>query len=74
MWKDVAGKISGIENITVEEVQKKWVEKIPLGRLASPRDIADTIFYLCSDKAAYITGQVINVCGGLSIFNCKKEF
>ncbi len=67
MWKDVAGKISGIENITVEEVQKKWVGKIPLGRLASPGDIADTIFYLCSDKAVYITGQVINVCGGLSI-------
>ena len=67
MWKDVAGKISIIENITVEEVQDKWISKIPLGRLASPKDIANMILYLCSDKAAYITGQVINVCGGLSI-------
>ncbi len=67
MWQDIKGKISSIENIPIEEVQKKWIEKIPLGRLAIPRDIADTISYLCSERALYITGQVINVCGGLSI-------
>jgi meso-butanediol dehydrogenase / (S,S)-butanediol dehydrogenase / diacetyl reductase len=67
MWADIAGKISSIENIPVEEIQKKWVEKIPFCRLASTKDIANAILFLCSDESSYITGQVINICGGLSI-------
>jgi 3-oxoacyl-[acyl-carrier protein] reductase len=38
---------------------------IPLGRAGSPQDVADAITFLASDKAAYITGQVIHVSGGM---------
>ncbi|MBI4572781.1 MAG: SDR family oxidoreductase [candidate division NC10 bacterium] len=38
---------------------------IPLGRLATPEDIANTVAFLASDEAAYMTGQAINVTGGL---------
>lgn len=38
---------------------------IPLGRLASPEDIANAVAFLASDEAAYMTGQAINVTGGL---------
>lgn len=38
---------------------------IPLGRLASPEDIANAVTFLASDEAAYMTGQAINVTGGL---------
>lgn len=38
---------------------------IPLGRLASPEDIANSVAFLASDEAAYMTGQAINVTGGL---------
>jgi NAD(P)-dependent dehydrogenase (short-subunit alcohol dehydrogenase family) len=38
---------------------------IPLGRLAVPEDIASAVAFLASDEAAYMTGQAINVTGGL---------
>ena len=40
---------------------------VPLRRIGKPEDIADVISYLASDKAGYITGQVITVDGGLTI-------
>ena len=39
---------------------------IPLGRLGTPREIGDLVAFLCSDRAAYITGTVITVDGGLT--------
>ncbi|MFW6054594.1 MAG: 3-oxoacyl-[acyl-carrier-protein] reductase [Thermodesulfobacteriota bacterium] len=47
------------------EARKKFLERIPLGRLGEPEDIAETVAWLASDRAAYITGQVIAVNGGL---------
>ena len=38
---------------------------IPLGRLATPEDIANMVAFLASDEAAYVTGQAVNVTGGL---------
>jgi 3-oxoacyl-[acyl-carrier protein] reductase len=38
--------------------------QIPLGRFAEPQEIADAILFLCSDLAAYITGQTLHVNGG----------
>lgn len=51
---------------TDEEVAE-ITEEIPLGRCGSPRDIAETIFFLASEKASYITGQVVAVNGGMVI-------
>jgi len=45
---------------------EKYIKMTPLGRMATPEDIAGPILFLCSDAAAYITGQVIMVDGGLS--------
>lgn len=41
--------------------------QIPLGRIGQPQDIAEAVAFLASDKAAYITGQVISVDGGMGI-------
>ena len=43
----------------------RLVEQIPLARLGEPRDIADAVLFLAGDKAAYITGQVLHVNGGM---------
>ena len=46
---------------------EKWYEKIPLGRFGKTEDVANTALFLASDLSAYITGQVISVCGGMSM-------
>ena len=43
------------------------VKRIALGRMAQPREVADIVTFLCSEKASYITGDVILVDGGLTI-------
>ena len=48
-----------------EETIKKWTDGIPLKRGGEPKDIANTSLFLASDLSSYITGQVINVCGGM---------
>ena len=48
-----------------EEVKNDWSTHIPLGRLGSPDDIAAAVGFLASDEAAYITGQVLAVNGGM---------
>ena len=45
-------------------MRQKMLEQIPLGRWARPEEIANTILWLCSDLAGYVTGQTINVNGG----------
>ncbi len=47
-----------------EELRQEMMRNIPLQRLGQPEDIADCVEFLISDKAAYITGQVISVNGG----------
>ncbi len=49
-----------------EEVRNEWASKIPLRRGGTPEDIADVAVFLASDQSKYVTGQVINVCGGMN--------
>jgi 3-oxoacyl-[acyl-carrier protein] reductase len=54
-----------IETDMVQELPKdKILPMIPLGRFGTPQEVADVVSFLCSDKATYITGQVIAVNGG----------
>ena len=43
----------------------EWAESIPLKRSGKPEDVANTTLFLASDMSSYITGQVVNVCGGM---------
>lgn len=47
------------------DMQQKMLEAIPLGRYGRPDDVAEAVLFLASDRASYITGQVISVCGGM---------
>ena len=49
------------------EVRDKMVAVIPLGRMGLPEEVAETVAFLASDAAAYITGEVITVGGGRSL-------
>ena len=48
-----------------EDVKKGYLNSIPLARFGKPEDIADAVAFLVSDKASYITGQVLSVDGGM---------
>lgn len=50
-----------------EKVKEEMKARIPLGRMGSAREIASAIVFLASDEAAYITGHVLNVNGGLHL-------
>lgn len=50
-----------------EKVIKALEDKVPMGRLGKPEDVANTFAFLASDEAAYINGAVIEVSGGLTI-------
>lgn len=49
-----------------EDVIENWTKEIPLKRAGNPEDVANLCVFLASDNSSYITGQVINVCGGMS--------
>lgn len=53
--------------ITPEESLARMISRIPLGRIESPDDVANAVSFLCSPDAAYITGQSLNVCGGMEM-------
>ncbi len=48
------------------EVRKAWEEQIPLRRGGTPDDVANVTLFLASDLSAYVSGQVINVCGAMN--------
>ena len=47
-----------------DSVLQELVDQVPLGRLATPEEVAPAVVFLASDHAAYITGTTLNVSGG----------
>lgn len=48
-----------------DEVSKEMLSRIPVKSYGTPDDVADCVLFLVSDRSRYITGQVINVDGGM---------
>lgn len=55
------------QQITFEESLARMASRIPLGRLETPQDVANAVSFLCSQDASYITGQTLNVDGGMEM-------
>ena len=55
---DMTGKLS-------EEVRAEFLKTIPLKRAGLPEDVANVVCFFCQDESAYVTGQVLNIDGGM---------
>ena len=58
--------LGGIERGHSDEFKRRYCAKVPLKRMATETDAVNAIMFLASDAASYITGQCLNVCGGLT--------
>ena len=63
--KELAKSRSAVLGKNENEIFESWAMDAPLKRLGEPREVADTIVWLASERASYITGQTILVDGGL---------
>jgi 3-oxoacyl-[acyl-carrier protein] reductase len=63
--KDLAASRSKASGKTQQEIFEGWAADAPLKRLGEPREVADAIVWLASERASYITGQTILVDGGI---------
>lgn len=77
-------RVNGVApGATVTDINASWIDDpkaranveshIPLGRAAQAEEIAAAFLFLASDEAAYITGQTLYVCGGLTLYNDFRE-
>ncbi|MFT4072473.1 MAG: 3-oxoacyl-[acyl-carrier-protein] reductase [Dysgonamonadaceae bacterium] len=53
--------------VLADDVKKRWIEQIPVRRIGEAEDIANVTVFLASDLSSYMTGQVLNVCGGMNM-------
>jgi NAD(P)-dependent dehydrogenase (short-subunit alcohol dehydrogenase family) len=56
---------AALRGMTVDEVRAEYVSLTPLGRLEEPEDVADVVAFLASDRARFVTGEALNVTGGV---------
>jgi 3-oxoacyl-[acyl-carrier protein] reductase len=63
--KELAKARSAAQGKPEKEIAEGWAADTPLKRLGEPREVADTIVWLASERASYITGQTVLVDGGL---------
>jgi len=65
MWEQLDKEKGELFNLPAGTAFQQAVSEVPLGRAAKPDEIAEVVLFLCSSGAAYVTGQALNVCGGL---------
>jgi 3-oxoacyl-[acyl-carrier protein] reductase len=61
---DVSRAQAAAQGVAPEEIVARWTRNIPLGRLGQPEDLAALVAFLCSERAAYVTGTSTAVDGG----------
>ncbi len=62
--EDLKTKLAERSDLPPDEIQKNWERDIPMKRLATPREVADVVVFLCSGRSTYVTGTMLVVDGG----------
>lgn len=66
LWTQRAAKIAAEQNRSEESIIEDFSHDIPLGRFGQPREVGVMVVWLASPLAAYVTGQAVNVDGGIA--------
>jgi NAD(P)-dependent dehydrogenase (short-subunit alcohol dehydrogenase family) len=64
LWDGAFAELAQLTGKTSADLEAAWTAQTPLKRLATVEDVVNLITFLASDRAGFITGQEINVCGG----------
>jgi NAD(P)-dependent dehydrogenase (short-subunit alcohol dehydrogenase family) len=67
LWEPLLDQLSESKSISREQAWQEFVDGIPLGRPQEPEDIGEVVAFLASDRARNMTGQGINVTGGMQL-------
>jgi 3-oxoacyl-[acyl-carrier protein] reductase len=63
--QELAGTRALAAGVSTEQIYQRWAAEIPVRRLADPKEVADVIVWLASERASYVTGQTVLVDGGI---------
>lgn len=63
-WAGLKGLYASLHGLDAEQAEASILESIPMGRIATPEEVADLVAFLASDRAQYITGVSIEIDGG----------
>jgi len=62
---ELSGRLAKAEGVDSSEIQQRWAQQVPLGRVGRPEEFANVVVFLASECASYVTGVSISIDGGL---------
>ena len=67
MWDQIDSYLAAQQQVPPGTVKERAVDRVPLGRLETPEDVANLVAFLASPDSDYMTGQAINITGGMEV-------
>jgi NAD(P)-dependent dehydrogenase (short-subunit alcohol dehydrogenase family) len=67
LFEGLINMVGTTRNMNREQVLKTFVQQVPMGRMENGDDVANVVAFLASDDGGYMTGQALNICGGVEV-------
>ena len=67
LFEGLINMVGATRNMNREQVLKTFVNQVPMGRMQTGEDVANVVAFLASEDGGYMTGQALNICGGVEV-------